>query len=300
MQALNLEGMMTTLREDVFTPDFLEKLLGVAVILVIGFAILNIIKVIVIRNIRQRLSAQTVMLTRKIIIYTGGFFVIFIALREAGLDLNILLGTAGVAGIAIGFASQTSIANIISSLFLISEKPFEVNDVIKVGQTSGIVLSIDLLSVKIRTFSNQFIRIPNETIINSEVTNITRFPIRRLDIDLKVGFDEDVGRVQELLMEISSTNPNCLDNPAPLFIFKGFGESAIELFFGVWFEKASYLATKNSIMVEIQNRFREEGIAIPYPGIRVVSGHEAPVNDGSVLDGSVHDASAEVPQQENR
>ena len=185
-------------------------------------------------------------------------------------DRNILLGTAGVAGIAIGFASQTSVSNMISGLFLISEKPFEVNDVITVAGSTGIVMSIDLLSVKIRTFANTFIRIPNETIIKTEVTNITRFPIRRLDINLRVGFDEDIEKVRNLLLEICAENSNILDNPAPLFIFNGFGESAIELFFGVWFDKDSYIAAKNSILLQIKDRFRAEGISIPYPGIRLV------------------------------
>jgi small-conductance mechanosensitive channel len=125
--------MINEVTQNLFTPENFSKLLRIALILVIGFTILNIVKVLIVRNIRERTSAQTLMLTRKVIIYTGGFIIVFMALREAGLNLNILLGTAGVAGIAIGFASQTSVSNIISSLFLISEKPFEVNDVITVG-----------------------------------------------------------------------------------------------------------------------------------------------------------------------
>jgi small-conductance mechanosensitive channel len=261
---------VTELLKNLLEPENLEKIFAVAIILVVGFAVLNIIKVLIVRNLRQRLSAQTLMLVRKVIVYTGGFIVVFVALRQAGLDLNILLGTAGVAGIAIGFASQTSVSNMISGLFLISEKPFEVNDVITVAGSTGIVMSIDLLSVKIRTFANTFIRIPNETIIKTEVTNITRFPIRRLDINLRVGFDEDIEKVRDLLLEICAENSNILDNPAPLFIFNGFGESAIELFFGVWFDKDSYIAAKNSILLQIKDRFRAEGISIPYPGIRLV------------------------------
>lgn len=107
------------------------------------------------------------------------------------------LRAAGIAGIAIGFASQTSISNIISGLFLISEKPFAVNDVIKAGDTTEIVLSIDLLSIKMRTFDNLYIRVPNEKIIKEELTNVTRFPIRRLNIDISVAYKEDLARVKE-------------------------------------------------------------------------------------------------------
>ena len=76
------------------------------------------------------------------------------------------------------FASQTSVSNIISGIFLISEQPFQVGDLIKVGETKGVVLSIDLLSIKLRTFDNQLVRIPNENLIKNELSNITRFPIR--------------------------------------------------------------------------------------------------------------------------
>lgn len=265
-----MQSLIEELRQSILNPETMSTMLRVAAILAAGFIALNLIKVVIIRNIRRRASSQTVMLTRKVIMYSGGFVVLFIALREAGLNLNILLGTAGVAGIAIGFASQTSISNIISSLFLISEKPFEVDDVISVGGTSGIVMSIDLLSVKIRTFANTYIRIPNETIIKSEVTNITRFPIRRLDLEFRVSFEEDVEKVRDILKKVAASNPYCLNNPEPLFIFNGFGESAINLFFGVWFEKNSYISLKNSILLEIKSAFRDEGVAIPYPGMRII------------------------------
>ena len=124
----------------------------------------------------KKYSAQQGMIFGKVVLYLGIFMIIFSILNELGFKLTHLLGAAGILGIALGFASQTSVSNIISGLFLIAEQPFEVNDVITVGGTTGVVLSIDTLSIKMRTFDNKFIRIPNETIIKSEVTTITKFP----------------------------------------------------------------------------------------------------------------------------
>src|SRR5699024_2454555 len=118
-----------------------------------------------------------------------------------GISLAPLLGAAGIAGVALGFASQTSVSNIISGLFLIAESPFKVDDIITVKSTTGVVLSIDILLVKLRTFDNQYVRIPNETLIKTEVTNITRFPIRRLNTTISVAYKEDIGQVREILME---------------------------------------------------------------------------------------------------
>jgi len=175
------------------------------------------------------------------------------------------LGAAGIAGIAIGFASQTSVSNIISGLFLIGEKPLEVNDVINVGSTTGIVLSIDTLSVKLRTFDNKFVRIPNETLIKSEFTNITKFPIRRVDINLGVAYKEDIGKVRNILLDIAHKNPLCLIDPEPIIILSGFGNSSVDIFLGVWATKADWLQLKNTITEEIKLRFDAEGIEIPFP-----------------------------------
>jgi small-conductance mechanosensitive channel len=257
---------------DFFTPDRIQGALIALLILIAGFLVLKILAVLVKRFGRKRLSQQGSMLLRKAIYYAGGTIILVTVLQTLGLKLTALLGAAGIVGIALGFASQTSVSNLISGLFLISEKPFTVGDVIKVGDTAGIILSIDLLSVKIRTFDNRYIRIPNEKILNSELTNITRFPIRRLDIHLGVAYKEEVKRVREVLMDIAAKNPFCLDEPEPILIFTDFGDSALEFLFGVWFAKTDYLLLKNSIMDDIKERFDAEGIEIPFPHRTIYAG----------------------------
>jgi small-conductance mechanosensitive channel len=140
-----------------------------------------------------------------------------------------------------------------------------VGDVIRIGATTGIIQSIDLLSIKLRTFDNLFVRIPNEKILSSEVTNVTRFPIRRMDITLQVSYREDLDRVRAVLAEIARANRFCLDEPAPVILVTEFRESGIELLFGPWFSKTDFVDLKNSIMRDIRARFAAEGIQVPYP-----------------------------------
>jgi small-conductance mechanosensitive channel len=258
--------------QKIIDPQTLLIALRVFIVLVAGFVTVKIINFSVGKVTKKRFSKQAAMLIKKGIFYTGAFVILITVLRLLGFKLTALLGAAGIAGIAIGFASQTSISNIISGLFLISEKPFAVNDAIKIGDTMGIVLSIDLLSIKIRTFDNLYIRIPNEKIIKEELTNVTRFPIRRLDIEISVAYKEDLSKVKGLLMEIAKNNPYCLNNPEPLFVIKEFGKHGVELLLGAWFSKTDYLALKNSIMQEIKERFDGEGIEIPFPHISVYAG----------------------------
>ena len=253
-------------------PDTLLTVLRVVIIVVAGFVLLKILNFSIGRTIKKRFSPQTAMLIKKGIFYAGAFIILVTVLRQLGFKLTALLGAAGIAGIAIGFASQTSVSNIISGLFLISEKPFAVGDIIKAGGTTGIILSIDLLSVKIRTFDNLFIRIPNEQLIKQEVTNVTRFPIRRLNIDVSIAYKDDIGKAQEVLLDVAKNNPYCLDNPEPYFVIKEFGAHGIDLMLGAWFSKPDYTALNNTIMQEIKERFDGEGIEIPFPHVSVYTG----------------------------
>jgi small-conductance mechanosensitive channel len=246
-------------------PDILSRGLKIAITVVLGLFLVRILAVVAQRYILRKSTPQRQMIARKAISYTGFFLVLMAVLGELGLKLTALLGAAGIVGIAVGFASQTSVSNIISGLFLISEKPFAIGDVIKIGGTTGIIQSIDLLSIKIRTFDNLFVRIPNEKILTSEVTNITRFPIRRMDIVFQVAYGQDLGRIHALIREIANANPWSLDEPEPTIILTEFKESGVEVLLGTWFTKNDFLQLKNSIMKDLAARFDAEGIRFAHP-----------------------------------
>ncbi len=213
----------------------------------------------------KKYTPQQGMVAAKAVLYTGVLLIVISVLHQLEFSLAPLLGAAGIVGIAVGFASQTSVSNVISGFFLIGERPFEVDDVVQVGDTVGRVLSIDTLSVKLRTFDNRFVRIPNETIIKSQVTTITRFPIRRLDLNVGVAYKEDVARVRKLLLEVVERNPRALMEPAPAVFFDGYGDSALELRLAVWATRENFITLKNSLLEQIKNRFDEEGVEIPFP-----------------------------------
>ncbi len=197
------------------------------------------------------------------------------ALRQLGFSLGVVLSAAGVLSVAIGFASQTSASNLISGLFLVGEKPFQLGDVIKIGETTGEVLSIDLLSVKLRTFDNLYVRVPNESLIKNQVTNFTRFPIRRFDIQVGVGYRENISRVRQILERVADQNPLCLSEPEPVFVFSGFGESSLNIQFSVWARRESFRELRNSIQEQIKQAFEEAGVEIPYPHRTLYSGLDA-------------------------
>ena len=270
----------------VMSSDRAFMLLRALITVSVGFIVARTASTALLKVLGKFLHAQHRMVLSRAVHYLllGLFFIS--ALHELGFSLSILLGAAGILSVAVGFASQTSASNLISGLFLIVERPFSVGDVIKLGETTGEVLSIDLLSVKLRTFDNLYVRIPNETVIKSEVTTLTKFPIRRIDLQLGVAYKEDIGKVRELLYQIADANPLSLEEPKPLFIFQGFGDSAINLQFPVWVKTERFLELQNSIQEEIKRAFDRTGIEMlllqrtVVPGgddlfpVRVVEGRE--------------------------
>lgn len=255
-----------------FNPETVDKFVRIIFILVIGSGSIHLISFLIKRSLRKQLSRQSMMLVIRTILYTGYTGLVLIVVREMNYDLTALFGAAGVVGIVIGVASQTSIGNIISGLFLVSEKSFELGDVVRVGDKTGTVYSIDLLSIKVKTFDNLLIRIPNQTVISTELVNITKFPIRRLDFQLGVAYKEDLKKVRTILEQVVQNNPLCLEEPEPVIIFQAFGSSSIDIILGVWFEKANYLKVKNSVFIEIKEAFEREGIEIPFPHVSVYAG----------------------------
>ena len=235
------------------------------VIAVIGFVVALLAARGTHRVALRYTDVQRAMIARRIVLFGLLALVVVSVMRELGFSLTVLLGAAGVLSVAIGFASQTSASNIISGLFLIAEKPFVIGDVITVGAVTGEVLSIDLLSVKLRTYDNLFVRVPNETLIKSEVVNVSRFPIRRYDLQVGVAYKEDLDRTHALLKEAAAANPYVLADPEPLVIFIGYAESGITLQVSVWGLRENYLALRNSIARDVKRVFDREGIEIPFP-----------------------------------
>lgn len=217
-------------------------------------------------------DVQRAMLARRIVYYLIVVLTLISVLNELGFSLTVLLGAAGVLSVAVGFASQTSASNLISGLFLIAEKPFVLGDIIKVGDTTGEVLSIDLLSVKLRTFDNLFVRVPNQTLMQAEITNMSRFPIRRVDMQIGVAYKEDLDRAREVLLQAAADNPLSLEDPAPLIIFLGFGDSSLNLQLSVWALRANFLDLRNSIAIDVKNALDGAGIEIPYPHLSLYTG----------------------------
>ncbi|MHC4914286.1 MAG: mechanosensitive ion channel family protein [Planctomycetota bacterium] len=249
-----------------------DRWLPAVLIAIVGGAVLAVLSRWAGKAVGKRWSAGRGAVVRKTLFYAGWVVLILAVLNQLGFKLTAVLGAAGIAGIAVGFAAQTSLSNVISGVFLLTEKPFKAGDMIQIGDTMGICLSVDLLSVKLRTFDNKFVRIPNESLIKTQVTNYSRFPIRRVDLLIGVAYKEDVERVKALLLEIAREHPLALNEPEPLCFCWNFNTSSVDVLFVVWATGNDFLTLKDALLVNIKKRFDEEGIEIPFPHVSLYTG----------------------------
>jgi small-conductance mechanosensitive channel len=189
-----------------------------------------------------------------------------LTLHLSGLPLSGLMtwvaGAAGIAGVAIGFASQTSASNIISGMFLLAERPFEEGDFVRIDQVSGQVLAVDLLSVKLRTFDNLFVRVPNETAMRSVITNISRFEIRRIDLLLRFAADAPLERVKATLEACAAEHSYILAHPAPQVLFNGIVDGAVELQLNAWTRGDGFVDARAKWAVALIAALREAGLPL--------------------------------------
>ena len=226
----------------------------------------------------ERLTRHQLVLLRRLVFYAVAVLFAVAALRESGFEIGVLLGAAGILTVALGFASQTSASNIISGLFLLTERPFELGDFIEVASVRGEVVSIDLLSVKLRTLDNLYMRIPNETLIKSTLTNFSRFPIRRVDLPVSVAYGEDLSRVTTVLVDEVTRNTRCMEEPAPFVLMQQFGASSIDLQLSFWVRREDVREVRSEVLLAVKAAFDREDIEIPFPHMSLYAGkHSGPI-----------------------
>lgn len=263
-----LNGFPRLLNEFIASPTF-PKVINSLITIFIFYLFYRVVKLLLKRIKTPRWTAQAQILSLKIVKYFFSLLCFLYILRIFGIQLTGLLGAAGIAGIAIGFAAQTSFSNIISGFFLLSEKTLKVGDFITVDDVVGTVDSIDLLSVKIHTVDNQMVRLPNETIIKSNLKNTSYNAIRRLSISVSVAYNSDLEQVRDVLLAVAPTIEGVLADPKPGVFFEEFGDSGIGVRLAVWLPTDRYWDVRNALFLAIKRTLDQNNIEIPFPQVVV-------------------------------
>jgi small-conductance mechanosensitive channel len=190
-----------------------------------------------------------------------------IALSALGFDLKNITILGGALGIGIGFGLQTVVSNFVCGLILLFERPLKVGDVIEVGEQRGRVKKLGLRSTVVQTFDQAEVVVPNTDLISNQVTNWTLADRQiRFTIPVGVAYGSDIALVMKSLTEFAEENPLVLKDPGPQVLFSALGASSLDFELRIWIEDFNdRRQVQSELLVEIDRRFRELNIEIPFP-----------------------------------
>ncbi len=250
--------------------NFGERLFQVVFILIIGYivskVILKIIKTFLDRRDVDKSMHPFMLNGLRIIIW---IVILMTAFATLGVPIGSLLTMLGAAGLAVALALQNSLGNIAGGIIILVTKPFKNGDYIDIQETAGIVEAIDLLYSTLRTFDNKIVTVPNGKITSGVLTNYTRENIRRVDINLGIGYGDNISKVRDILMGIAESDERILLDPEPVIVVSGHGDSAVNLIFKVWADTENYWNIYYDMLEVIKVAFDESGISIPFPQLDV-------------------------------
>ncbi|MFB6167489.1 MAG: mechanosensitive ion channel family protein [Haloferacaceae archaeon] len=189
-------------------------------------------------------------------------------LAEYGNFLTSLATIAAAATLAVGFALQDVVKNFVGGVFIFTDKPFRIGDWIEWDGNSGVVEDISFRVSRVRTFDNELLTVPNSQLTDGVVKNPVAKDKLRLKVPFGIGYDDDIERATEIIVEEAEKSTGILDDPAPSVRLTELGDSSVVLQSRVWIadpSRADFVKTRADYVTEVKRRFDEEGINFPYP-----------------------------------
>ena len=214
-------------------------------------------------NIEEGLKLSLSKLIGYLIIIIG----VIIALQGLGIKLTALTVFAGVLGVGIGFGMQSITANIVSGIVILFERPIKEGDMVRLKETVGEVMKINLRATVIKTVLNEHLIVPNSEFINSVVENMSYSDIRlRIKVRVGVAYGTDPYLAKEALIEAARSTENVMKSPEPAVWFKEFGDSSLNFDLFAWIDNPKKrFETESDLHFEIVKQLKHRDITIPFP-----------------------------------
>ncbi|MGB9938952.1 mechanosensitive ion channel family protein [Methanosarcina sp.] len=236
-------------------------------VLILSFSVLfsRILTLYLRRSLKDKVSKDVGETVLKFLYY-GTLIIVFIsALPLIGLDPSGLLLAGGVAGIVLGFASQNIVGNLVSGFFLMVERPIKIGDQVEISGISGYVTDIRIISTLIRTYDGLLVRLPNQQVFTTNITNIVGHPVRRFEHTIRIRYSDDANAAIFLIKELIDKEPFALLNPSPSVFVSDLGDSSVNITVRIWAPVNEWFGIKTRILWNIKQTLEEYGIEIPLP-----------------------------------
>ncbi len=191
--------------------------------------------------------------------------VIIAGLGNLGVDTTSALAILGGASLAVGFALQDSLGNLAAGVMIILLRPYRLHDVIEVNGEVGEVTEIKIFHTQLTTLRNKVIFVPNNEVIAGNIVNYTEKDVYRLDMVFGIGYDDDLLKAKQVLMEILQSDERVLQTPAPSVIVGELGDNSVNLVARPWVRFKESPAIQAYMTEQVKLRFDKEGISFPFP-----------------------------------
>ena len=200
--------------------------------------------------------------------YAGLILTFVVALGQFGIQTTSIIAVLGAAGLAIGLALQGTLSNVAAGIMLLLLRPFGVGDWIEANGISGTVREIGLFATQIDTFENVYISVPNSSIWSSIIVNHSRHDVRRMDIDIGIGYESDLDVAEQALMTLCA-DERILKTPAPVFLVVAYGDSAITVRLRLYAKYSDYFQLNWDLNRQLKGALDTHNIEIPFPQLVV-------------------------------
>jgi len=217
------------------------------------------------RSLKEKMSRENLDILSKVVNYGILLIAIIWIMPTIGIEPSGLMVAGGIVALAVGFASQSIIGNLISGLFLMGERPVKIGDLINISDELGIVEDIHIISTTIRTLEGNFVRIPNETVFTSIITNYTSNPVRRFEYRVGISYADDAALAVKVIKNVINDHPLALINPAPQVFVEELGDNSVDILVRVWSPSTEWYGVKMELLWKIKAELENAGIEIPFP-----------------------------------
>lgn len=237
------------------------------VIFIVGSRVISLIRRFVCRAMEKSTASEEAEgfldSALKVLLYV---ILVFMILQLFGVDAASIATVIGSVGVTVGLAIQGSLANCIGGIMILILKPFRVGDYIieDTGKNEGIVQQISVFYTKLATYDNQVILIPNGTLANSSLTNVTDEPVRRVDLKIGISYNADIRTARAVIEKIGMENPLLIADRGISVNVDSLADSSVLLAIKFWVKKEDYWQSRFEMLEAIKYGFDENGIEIPF------------------------------------
>ena len=277
----NLETMMnggTTGNSLLDTVIFGEFTIGNLIALAIIIAVTILLKKIVSSLIRRVLTGKVDVKNTDGLVKLTSWVIYFIAFLVAcpqlHIDISGILVAGGIVGVAIGFASQNTLSNLIAGILLMIERPINVGDVVIINDTEGYVESVSLLSTLIKTYDGILLRIPNSNVFSADIRNCVSNVARRFSYGIDIRYSDNADTALKIIWDTISRHPYALTEPAPSLYVDDLGAHGIRVAVKIWSPSAYWWTARTELLWQIFKDLRKGGVDVPFNQLTIWYGKD--------------------------